>query len=70
MGTRFEQTRKIVQIILHPDYFGEIENGVLVRPPDYDIGELKTFPWIAQKHSDTAILNLISLSNLRKPIAP
>lgn len=33
-----------MQIIFHPDYFGEIENGVLVRPPDYDIGELNTFP--------------------------
>ncbi|XP_029214124.1 serine protease 41-like isoform X2 [Acropora millepora] len=41
MATRFEQTRKIVQIIFHPDYFGEIENGVLARPPDYDIALLR-----------------------------
>lgn len=37
--TGFEQVREVKNIILHPRYWGKTEDGVLVQPPDYDVGE-------------------------------
>jgi len=37
--TEFEETREVKNIIMHPKYWGKTEQGVLVQPPDYDVGE-------------------------------
>ena len=37
--TEFEETRDVKNIIMHPKYWGKTEQGVLVQPPDYDVGE-------------------------------
>ena len=35
---KFEQVRRVNKIIMHPRYYGKTEDGVLVQPPDYDVG--------------------------------
>ena len=37
--TEFEETREVKSIIMHPKYWGKTEQGALVQPPDYDVGE-------------------------------
>ena len=37
--TEFEETREVKNIIMHPKYRSKTELGVLVQPPDYDVGE-------------------------------
>lgn len=39
--TEFEEIREVKNIIMHPKYWGKTEHGVLVQPPDYDVGEWK-----------------------------
>ena len=34
----FEQERGVNKITMHPRYYGKTEDGVLVQPPDYDVG--------------------------------
>ena len=37
--TEFEETREVKNIVMHPKYWGKTDHGVLVQPPDYDVGE-------------------------------
>ena len=51
--------RGVKNIIVHPKYWGKTVQGVLIQPPDYDVGESKPCDRGKNPHQEMIVINII-----------
>lgn len=48
--------RGVKNIIVHPKYWGKTVQGVLIQPPDYDVGESKPYDREKNPHQEMIVI--------------